>query len=337
MFNIKKKIYVAHEDEYVDFMHERCIVLHSHFKSLETVDNIEEETDLKGVVGCYNNYEMMLDNKFDGLVTNFHDFLNKEENLLIIASRKDYARLYMEMQLELESDFGVTEENLEHMRDLQRFKDFFLGSKEMRKFCYPGKRKDSAFDRVCKTTKKTYKPTGRLFRNVTQLPLEVIFALYKWGNISKTQANTKIANVATPMLISEIDIIIESGRIALTHSPAILQEYLGDDSIKVTDDCIKAIFADPLLLKLFSGEDSDVDLGDAEEVVAVKRLCSIIISKYEELELQPEVDQGELDFFFELYEKKDIDVVDKARVNLINTGMVATRQGKFNTGLIMAV
>lgn len=336
MFNIKSKIYVAHDQEQVDLMYERCLVLHSHWTPASEFNDMEEDKTQKGILATFGTYEDMINLKFNGSVKEFHEFLNQEEDLLIIVSKNDYARLYAEMQLELANDFGITEVNLELMRDLQRLKDFFLGTMEMRKFCYAQRTGDSVFDRVFKKAKDEYKPSGILFRNISQLPFEVIFALYKWGNISKVQATNKVVTVAKSMLISEIDIILESGRIALTHSPDILIEYT-DKDLQTTDDVMKAIFSDPLLTKLFSADFTDVNFENAEEVEAVKKLCNIIIENYSKLELQPEVDHEELDFFFKLFETQDIDVVEKARVNLVNTGMMATRQGKFNTGLIMAV
>ena len=107
---------------------------------------------------------------------------------------------------------------------------------------------------------------------------------------------------------------------------------MADPSITSVDDIIKAIFTNPLLTKLFCNEVytvEDVDLPD------VKRLCSIIIAKDFDFDSQPEVDQQELDFFFDLYEQKDIDVIETAKFNFLSTGMVASRQAKFNTGLIM--
>lgn len=336
MFNIKNKIYVAHNDELVDLMYERSIILHSHWTAASEFDGLTEDNKQKGIMATYASYEAMLKLKFEDDVNAFHEFLNTEEDLLIVVTKDDYARLYMEIQLELGNDFGISDDNLETMRDLQRLKDFFLGTADIRKFCYAQRKGDSSFDRVCKNVKESYSPTGVLFRNLTHLPLEVIYAMYKWGNISKKQATNKLLEVILPMLVSEIDIILESGRIALTSSPEILQEFTGED-IQTTDDVINVIFKQPLLTKLFCNEQTDINFDDAAEVASVKKLCSIIINKYSDLELQPEVDQEELDFFFEIFETKNIDVIEKARVNLINTGMLATRQGKFNVGLIMAV
>ena len=99
MFNIKKKIYVAHDEEYVDLMYERCLVLHTHFESLVDSDDVTENKEQKGVVASYNNYDDMLKAKFNNDVSKFHEFLDEEEDLLIIVTKLDYARLYMEMQL----------------------------------------------------------------------------------------------------------------------------------------------------------------------------------------------------------------------------------------------
>ncbi len=337
MFCIKKKIYVVHEDELVDLMYERNIVLHSHHKGLIGFDDSQTNKQRKGTLGAFNNYDEMLKTRFHGDPRKFHKFLNLEEDLIIVAKKNDYARIYAEMLMELEFDFGVSRVNLGKMLDQQRLKDFFQGSKEMRKFCYAQKARDSAFDRVVKKVKKEYTPTGEMFRNVVQLPIEVSYALYKWGYLSEKQVNAKLETIVKPLLESEIDIILDSGRQAISNSPEILQRYMDDEEIKKVDDMIKVIFSDPFLTKVFCGDQTDIDLEDADEVAKVKKLCEIIIEKYEEFELQPEVDKQELDFFFELYEKKDVGVIDKAKVNLINTGMVATRQGKFNTGLIMAV
>lgn len=337
MFNIKKKIYVAHENELVDLMYHRCVILHKDYPSLTGTDDMSDDKSARGVLAAFNNYAHMMKAKFNDDPRKFHDFLNQEENLLIVANKNDYAQIYSECQLELKFDFGVTEANLAVMRNQQRLKDFFLGDLEMRKFCYAQNPKDSSFDRVFKKVKEDYKPTGNLFRQLPQLPVEVIYAMYKWGNISKNQANTKFSDLARGLLISEIEIILESGKHAIANSPEILQKFLGKKTIKSVDGIIKAIFADPFLTKIFCNEETDIDLDDADEVAKIKKLCAIIIEKYIEFELQPEVDQQELDFFFELYETKDVDVIEKAKVNLINTGMVATRQGKFNTGLIMAV
>jgi len=337
MFCIKKKIYVVHEDELVDLMYERCLVLHSHHAGLLAFDDMESNKDRKGPLGTFNNYKHMMKTKFNSSPQEFHEFLNHEEDLLIIVDKNDYAQLYAEVLMELEFDFGVTKSRLGTMLDQQRLKDFFQGSTEMRKFCYAQNRRDSAFDRVAKKVKKEYKPTGDLFRNIAHLPIEVAYALYKWGNLSKQQANAKLIHLLKPLLESEVDIILESGRHAIASSPEIIKNYKKDRSIKNVDDMIKAIFSDPFLTKVFCSDQTDIDLDNKEEVANVKKLCSIIIEKYSDFEIQPEVDQQELDFFFELYETQDIDVIEKARVNLINTGMMATRQGKFNTGLIMAV
>lgn len=337
MFNIKKKIYVVHDDEYVDFMYERCLVLHTQFGSVNAADDITENKEQKGVVGSFKNYDHLLKSKFNDDVSKFHEFLDGEDNLLIVVKKLDYARLYMEMQLELHKTYGVTYKNLTKMRDLQRQKDFMQGSKDMRKLCVAQSEGDSVFDRTAAATKKNYKPTNKMFGNVTELPLEVIYALYQWGNISKKQANTKIAQIAGPLLTSEVDIILESGRIALYLSTDVLKSYTDNHDIQTSDDALMAIFRDPFLTNMFCSNDTTIDYSNKEEVAAVKKLCNIIINKFIEFNLQPEVDQQELDFFFELFDKKDIEVINKGRVNIINTGLLATRQSKFNSGLIMAV
>jgi len=338
MFNIKKKIYVVHEDEKIDMMYERYIVLHSRFKSMTKFEGAEDDISIKGVVFNYNNIDEMLKVRFDDNVKNFHDVLNKEENLLIIANTNDYARLYMEMQMELKQDFGISEEKLKYMRDTQRMKDFFLGSLSMRNFCLALKPNDSAFERVCDKVKTSYIPTTKLFRSLPELPFEIIYAMYKWGNISKTQANVKIAEIAGPLLLGQIHNTVEQCKIILPVVPEIMQEFMDDDSITSVDDIIKTIYDDNLLTRLFCHSYAgfgNINLDDNAEMDLIKKLCSIIILNDMDFDSQPEIDQQEIDFFFELYEKKDIDVIDNAKFNFISTGMVASRQQKFNVGLIM--
>ena len=338
MFNIKKKIYVAHADEYIDLMYERSLVLHKKFPSLDSFDRTNEDTSLKGAIGAFSNLNELLILKFEGDIKKFHEFLNVEEDLLIIADADDYGTLYAHMLLELQNDFGVSDENIKKMIDNQRLKDFFQGSETMRKFMYAQNANDSSLERVINKVKASYQPTGQMFRAISQLPFEVIYAMYKWGNITKTQANGKISEIAGPLLIGQIHNIIEQAKVAVGSDLTIMADYMEQD-IRSVDDVIKVIFNYPLLTKLFCTKEDgvvDVDLSNANDLADIKRLCSIIIDKDMDFDSQPEVDQQELDFFFELYEKQDIDVIDSAKFNFISTGMIATKQEKFNTGLIMA-
>lgn len=338
MFNIKKKIYVAHENELVELMQERCIILHPRHESLYEIPDATDDKTQRGVVGSWPNYDAMLTMKFESNVKNFFDFLETEEDLMIVVTELDYARLYAEVLMELKQDYGIIDANIDKMLEHQRLKDFFQGPSVLRAFCYASEATPSAFEQKFRKVADSYVPTAKLYRNISELPFEVIYAMYKWGNISRVQANVKIAAIAEALFKGQIENVIEQGKVAVASDPTILQEYTGDNTISSIDEIIRTIFGDGFLQKVFcyTAPGEELDLSDGTNLTDIKNLCAIIIAKDLDFDSQPAVDQQEFDFFADLYEQQDIDVIDNAKFNFISTGTVATKQQKFNASLIMS-
>lgn len=346
MFNIMKKIYVAHDQENHDYMRERIILLHPQF--VDTIysrfDGMEEDPRQKGMLFTYHNLDDLIAEEFDGEVSSFHQMLSTEEDLLIVVDEVDYVRLYTQMQMELQKTFGVADENLDRMANAQRLKDFTAGDSVMREFCLPQGEELSAFETIRNEEKSKYVPTGKVYGNILELPFEVAYVLYKWGNINKQQVNVKVGVMARGMLLGQIHNLMENLKLGIGASAIVLQEFLDDDTIVDVDDIMVAINGNKLLKSLLchsrieeGGEGMvEVDLQKTKTLNEVRRLCEIAIKHDLDHDAQPEVDQAELDLFFKLYEEKDIEVLEELKFNSLSTGMVVSKMDKFNSLLIMS-
>lgn len=328
MFNIKKKIYAIHNSEFVDLMYERSIIAHPRYKgvSVPTYAGIEDDITMPGVVFVETSLDEMIENRFDNDWEKFYDFLLKEEDLQIIVSEHDYVRLYKMVQLELQKTYGISDENLLKMRDLQILKDYTTGPLPTTTFCATG-----SFEQVFQAT--SFTPTGKLYGNISELPFEVAYVMYKWGNISEAQVNVKVAALAEGLLEGQIRSLMDNARTLLGSSPAWLQAYLDDDTIDSVSKVMAEIDANELLKSLMRHE--SVDLSDSQIIAEVKKVCYAVIENELDFDSQPEVDKEELDFFFDLNETKSVETLDKARYNFIATGMVSTKAEKFNSMLMM--
>jgi len=338
MFNIKKKIYVVQNSELVDLMYERSIIMHPDFRgvSVPTFEGIEDDVTARGVVFVESSLNDAIENVFGGDWQKFHDFLLREEDLQIVVSEHDYVKLFKMVQSELSKTFGVSNANLKKMRDAQILKDYMSGNALMSTFCKTG-----GFEQVYNATE--YTALGKLYGNIFELPFEVAYVLYKWGNISELQVNVKIAALAEGLLLGQIHNLVESAKVALGASPALLQQFLDDDTIESVDDIMSAIEGNALLKELFRHEcvgghhgDIPFDLTNADTIAELKRFCYAAIDNELDYDSQPDVDKAEIDFFFDLNEKKDVAVLENAKYNFISTGLISSKAEKFNSILLMS-
>lgn len=337
MFNVKKKIYVAHEDELIDMMYERFVVLGDRYETNEFVsfDDTRINTQQTGCVFRYDDLDQMIEQEFDGKVEGFYKFLEKEQNLTIVVTEPDYAKLYAWMCKELIASYNMKEGKAVRMLTTQRIKDFLSSNGPISEFCAGSISGVSAFENIWKDEFDAYKPTRKLFGVVHELPFEVAYALYKWGNITKTQANTKINVMARHLLEGQIHNLIESAKLAMYQLPDIVVRYLNNEDIQTVDDMILAIKTHDFLSRVFT-ENLDIDLQNADDLAEIKKLCNIIIDLDMDYDSQPEIDRAELQFYFDLYDKKDIDIIDNAKFNFLSTGTVASKNVKFNSALVMS-
>ena len=326
MFNVKQKIYVTNDHE-VDFVIDRAVLMHADYTDVvfEFWADPDDITS-KGLVGKGDTFEDILVNLFNNSIEGFFNWLNAEEDLFLVTDIVNYTKLYSIYLLELQETFGITDAHLDVMIDCQRIKDYFRGN-DLIDFA-------SVFD----ATKASHVPVGTLFTadDVSALPFEVVFALYKWGYITKAVATPKVAIISERLLEGQVHSLLESVKVILGNSPTILNEFVGGTSIVTIEDMIAAIEGDNLLRTAFRG-DCLFNYADPAERAEVMRLCEIAINNEMDFDARPDVDLQEIQMFERLYVDQDIDIIDEARENFVKTGFIASRNNKFNGLLMMKV
>lgn len=332
MFNIKKRIYAIHDTERAELVRERSIIVHPRFRgaSASTFDGIEEDVTMRGVVFVEKSIEDMMNNRFDGEWEKFYDFLNREEDLQIVVSEHDYILLFKMVQMELQKTYGILEPNMKDMRDAQVLKDYMAGNAAMSLVCSTG-----GFETVYQAMEFT--PTGKLYGNIHELPFEVAYALYKWGSISKTQANAKLAAIADNLFLGQVQQCVDDARFLLGVSPAVLRQYLSDDSITTISDIMAAIEGNELLAKLLRDDGMNFDLSDEAVIDDLAAFCYAVIDNDLDYDASPEADREEFNHFLRLVKEKDVDAIEGAKYNFIATGLVASKAEKFNSILLLHV
>lgn len=325
MFNIYKKIYVTTTKE-VDLIHNRVIVLHDQFKDV-VFDQLASPHDITQQGLIYNSpmFEKLLQDYFSNDLSNFYNWLNTQEKLKIACSQSQYMKLLCYILLELQTTFNITDNHIRYILDNHKFNQFLHNHGEL-----------LDLKGTMQYIRKQYKICGNLYtkNDVSILPFEIVYALYKWKYITKTAANKKIKIIAPLLLQGQLQDLFESVKVAISKSPIVLQKFCKNPKIKTIDQRIKAINNNPILTKALL-KNSKFDLTNKQELDSVVELSHIVIDNDLDFDLQPETEKAELQFFYDLYTTCDITIIEKAKYNFLSTGFIQSKSSKFDSSLII--
>lgn len=331
MYNIKQKVYVTTDLPDAEQMYGRNVCLLPDYSDTwvageqGTADKFNPNDG--GCVFIKSSLDTLVAEEFHGNIGEFLDWLANEHDCLIVVDEPDYVKLFCMMILELQSGFQLSDEQVNLIVDCQYLKDYFYG-----KYI-------PTFHEQFNLIKAQYETTGFISDTYAEqnMPFEIVYALYKWDKISRDRMNTKLSIVAEAFFLDYFREQIQAAKITLGGSSDIVTEYLGvaKGSLDNTEDLINAIENEPVLREVFKGEDCNFNLADATIQANVVRLAQLFIDHSLDMDTDPAKDTDELNFFLDIYKLKDIDIINRAKFDFINTGFIAMRLRKFNSLLLM--
>jgi len=326
MFNIRNSIYVSYPEDVEVLSGEKRIINLCPGATPVPVRLLADETQPqeKGIVYQYNSYLEMIALEFDGSEDAFFRWLSAEQKVWIVVSRDDdYARLFSIMLLELKATYGLSDDLVDELMNIQQLKNYFTG----RPTDY------TISDAFKLLSDGRYVPKGGLVDNPQDLSLEYVLYLYKHGLIEKSIADMKASVVAKPMLIGLITSVTLSIRNDIAIERKVLSEFLGIPSLDTMGEAMIAIDNDPLLHALFFNPKS-LDLSDSALVERIRtwtRLCVALDVDYEE---EHPRQLYEHDMFYKLFETNDVDLIINNIIPFTQHEFISGSGQKFNIMLL---
>jgi hypothetical protein len=325
MFNIRRKVYVALDPE-VDFSTSRTIIMHKQLNS----DYFEFNADMYGSktsIGVCTKGESFADvakREFKRDYIRFMTWLSQEEKLLVVTDADSYKRMLSVHLLYLQYSFKLTNEELDKIVEYQMLKDYIQDNSKI------------DFTTVFNLMRTEYNPTGKLHpvNDIESLPFELVYAFYKWGKIDKKTANIKMASMAGELLRGHVHNTMENAKLQLGVDFNLLNRYLEREDITTVSQAIDAVEENAFLRKAFK-PNCEFDFNNNLEYTEAIKICEIAIDLDLDHDSDPTDDLAELNFFTELFKKKDITIIDKAKYNYLSTGFIASRANKINGPLFM--
>lgn len=326
MFNIHKRVYATRLSDNVDFSHsaDRFYSLDISLMPVGFEHKAEPSNYLvKGVVYKYSSLSELITREYNGDHSEFFTAVKFEQDCRYILSDSDYGAMFGLMLLELQDTFGITDTERETIIDCEKSKMYFEGINP------------ATIDNIMSSMRlalTTHTATGVLYDagDVEALPMEFVYALYKWNRIPSAIASEKFATLTTRMLDDFIRSVINNAKIQLAKSTAAISTYFTGSTVNTMEDAISMIESDAVLRLLFTG--GELDYTDPNVVQVITNFCPICIAN--EPDYDNDAQLNEFNMYLNAFTNNDIAAIDQDAYLIASMGYIGSRHDKFNSILL---
>jgi len=311
MFNITNKIYVEHLNNFAGRF--KCIMIDG-----GKYDGIAFQ-DGYTPIARYKSFDIMINEEYDGNISNFWKFLHTTGKLKIFATEQDYIKIYTSVIAEL---FGI----ISNKTVLPRFLELI----DIYEYLQTGKNLD--FTNTFNELTSSYKISGDLYNNsdIQIIPTDFAIFLYDNGELTKDQINSRIAFLANPLLESFLISLIQLVKKIITRNPKYLNQYLNISTIKSLKDIEQAIKNNDMLNKIFGFY--HIEMTNLDEIMKLYRIALLGNNRPVDL-----IDIEEMDLLYDFYQGPTIDKFKANIQNILESQFFSRRFNKFNDLLLESV